>query len=227
MKNEWKAQDTLALFVIPLEMAMGYLLASILSNSGLIVQALLPFFLKLLSLILIVVLYHKLLVEHWKSFTRRLWLKLLICTAAAAAIYFVLSGVRFLAGIAQSSGVLEQVTGGLPYGLFLLAASTPALAPFTEEIVFRHVLFYKFRNSMILRIVMCLVSAFLFGAVHLANFGGDLWLTVPYMVIALLYNLVYYFTKNIWFTITIHFLFNFAQSVIPAILLPFLVMRVS
>lgn len=138
-------------------------------------------------------------------------------------MYFILAGVRGLAGIPQSAGIMQEVTGGLPYGIFLIAAATPILAPLTEEVVFRHVLFYKFKNKLPLRVIMCLFSAFLFGAIHISNFGGELFLTVPYMVVGLVYNLIYYFSKNIWASITVHFMFNAVQSVIPVLILPFVV----
>jgi membrane protease YdiL (CAAX protease family) len=223
MKVEWKIRDTLALLVIPLELGLAYILVTALSGSGMIVQALLPFCLKLFSLVLIAFLYHSLLTEHWKRFTKQLWLKLLCCVAGAALMYFALSGVRSLAGIAQSADIMQSITDGLPYGIFLLASFTPVLAPVTEEVVFRHVLFGKFWEHKIWLVIMCLVSAFLFGTVHLGNFGGRLWLTTPYMAIGLLYNLIYYFSKNIWYSVIIHLMFNFAQSVIPTLLIPFLI----
>ncbi len=175
-----------------------------------------------LSILIIVMLFRDLLADNWRRFRKRLWLKLLICVGLAAGMTFVLSGVRTLAGIAQSAEVMDAVTGGLPFGLFLLAAFTPVLAPVTEEIVFRHVLFYKFKEKIWPWALMCLVSAFLFGAVHLNNFGGNLLLTVPYMAIGCVYNLLYYFSRNVWIPITVHLIYNFAQSVIPAVMIPFL-----
>ena len=223
MKVEWKTKDILTLFVIPLELGLGYLLASLLSGASTLVQSLAPFGLKILSLLLIILFNQDLLSESWGRFTRKLWLKLLFCIAAAFSMYFILSAVRSLVGIAQSAETMKSITGGLPYGVFLLLSFTPVLAPVTEEVVFRHALFYKFKEQPLWRILMCLVSSFLFGAVHLGNFGGNLKLTVPYMLIGLLYNLIYYFSKNIWTSITIHLLFNFAQSVLPALLIPFLI----
>lgn len=224
---DWKRRDTLALLIIPLELGLLFLFTLSKFMNQPIVVGLAPFFFKLLSLGLIVVLFHDLLAENWRRFTRRLWLKLLICAAAAAAMYYILSGVRWLVGISQSSDIMESVTGGLPYGIYLLSTSAPILAPVTEEIVFRHVLFYKFRENAALRILMCLFSASLFGAVHLGSFSGQLLLTIPYMVIALLYNLIYYFTKNIWATTTIHLMFNFAQSLFPALVLLIMVRGMS
>lgn len=231
-RSHWTFRHFLALLVIPLEFLLGwlsstYLIPAINTAGTPAVPAVISFSLKLLSLILIIILFHHLLASDWRSFKRRLWLKLLICIAAAVAMRFVLMGMRTLMGIPQAAEVLRTLTGGLPYGLYLLATFTPVLAPITEEVIFRHVLFYSFREKRFLCALMCLVSAFLFGAIHYNNFGGNLLLTVPYMVVALLYNLVYHFTGNIWYTITIHTVFNFAQSVIPALQLPFVASRLG
>lgn len=228
----WTFRHFLALLVIPLEFLLGwlsstYFIPAINPAGNPAVPAVISFSLKLLSLILIIILFHHLLASDWRSFKKRLWLKLLICIAAAFVMRYVLTGMRMLMGIPQAAEALRTLTGGLPYGLFLLAAFTPVLAPVTEEVVFRHVLFYSFREKRFLYVLMCFVSAFLFGAIHYNNFGGNLLLTVPYMVVALLYNLVYHFTGNIWYTIVIHTAFNFMQSVIPALQLPFLASRLG
>ncbi len=224
---DWRLRDTIALLVIPLELTIGWLLGKTSLTDNLIFASLLPLLLKAVSMLVIILLYHKLLAEDWRLFRKRLWLKLLICAAMAVCMTFVLSGVRGLVGVAQSAEALDAVTGGVPFGLFLLAAFTPVMAPVTEEIVFRHVLFYKFRERTALCFLMCVVSSFLFGAIHYNNFGGNLLLTVPYMVIACLYNLLYLFTKNIWTSTMTHLIFNFAQSVIPALMIPIILMLSS
>ncbi|HBU12359.1 MAG TPA: hypothetical protein DEB31_06425 [Clostridiales bacterium] len=223
----WRKRDTLALFVIPLEFLLGWLFVTFVHINNPNISALIPFIAKLISLVLIIILFHELLASDGRDFKKRLWLKLLICLGIAFLMRFVLSGVRGLLHIPQSAETLKMLTGGLPYGLFLLASFTPVLAPITEEVVFRHVLFYKFKDSRVLRVIMCIVSAFAFGAIHFNNFSGNLLLTVPYMVIALLYNLIYYFTGNIWYSTTIHLIFNFSQSVIPALSLPFIAGGIS
>ena len=220
----WKLRDTLALLVIPLELLIGWLLSITALAENAMLAACVPFVLKGISLALVILMFRHLLAESWWHFKKRLWLKLLICVGLAAGMTFVLSGVRTLAGIAQSAEVMDAVTGGLPFGLFLLAAFTPVLAPVTEEIVFRHVLFYKFKERKALCALMCIGSAFLFGAIHYNNFDGNLLLTVPYMVIACIYNLLYLFTKNIWTSTMTHLIFNFAQSVIPALMIPLIVL---
>ena len=224
---DWKPKDAIALFVIPLELTVGWLLSKTSLTGNTIFASLLPLFLKAISMLIIALLFRDLLADNWRRFRKRLWLKLLVCAGLAVCMTFVLAGVRGLTGLVQSAEIMDSVTGGVPYGLFLLAAFTPALAPVTEEIVFRHVLFYKFRGRLALCILMCVVSSVLFGAIHYTNFGGNLLLTVPYMVVACLYNLLYLFTKNIWTSITVHFIFNFSQSVVPALMIPFIVAGAS
>ena len=221
---DWKLRDTIALLVIPLELTLGWLLSMTPLVENPMLAACVPFLLKAISLSVIILLYRKLLADSWGDFKKRIWLKLLICAGLAVCMTFVLSGVRGLVGITQSAGVMESVTGGLPFGLFLLASFTPVLAPVTEEIVFRHVLFYKFKDQTALCVLMCIGSAFLFGAIHYNNFGGSLMLTVPYMAIACAYNLLYLFTKNIWTSTVTHLIFNFSQSVIPALMIPLIVL---
>ena len=222
-RADWKYRDTIALLVIPMELLLGWLLSKTPLMNYRMLAACIPFLLKAISMSAIILLYRKLLADDWRLFKKRLWLKLLVCIGLAVGMTFVLSGVRSLVGIAQSAEALEAVTGGLPFGLFLLTAFTPVLAPVTEEIVFRHVLFYKFKEQKSLCVLMCIGSAFSFGVIHYNNFGGNLMLTVPYMAIACIYNLLYLFTKNVWASTMTHLIFNFSQSVIPAMMLPIII----
>lgn len=221
----WKVRDTVALFMVPYELCLGRLLLVLPLAQNTTFAALLPLLIKVLSLCIIAFLYRDLLKADGNAFKRRAWLKLLLCAGAAYAITWVLKGARWTLGIPQSAELLESVTDGLPLWLFIMTSLSPIMAPLTEEMIFRHALFYKFRTNKTLCAIMLIVSAFLFGAVHLGNFGGNLLLTVPYMVVGLVYNLIYFFTKNIWYTISIHFMFNFAQSVLPTIFLVFMVLR--
>jgi membrane protease YdiL (CAAX protease family) len=80
-------------------------------------------------------------------------------------------------------------------------------------------LFFKFLKHKFLVPILLIVSSFLFWVIHLNNFGGNLLLTVPFMVTGVYFALIYYFTKNIWYSISIHFISNFALSVLPTIYL--------
>ena len=224
MKNViWQRRDSLALLVIPLELTLGWLANKTSLDDAPYLAAVVPFALKFLSVALMLFLFHDLFRTDWKLYKQHLWQKLLFSAAGVAVVYFLLASARWLTGHVQSfASSMDSITGGLPYGLYLLASASPLLAPITEETVFRHVLFYRWKDSPPLRVVSCLVSAILFGAVHLNNFGGNLLATVPYMVIGLYYNLLYYFTKNIWTTTVIHLIFNFIQSLLPALLIPLL-----
>jgi membrane protease YdiL (CAAX protease family) len=103
----------------------------------------------------------------------------------------------------------------------MVGSLPPIIAPFLEELTFRHLLFYKFHKVKILYFVFFIVSSFLFGAMHLNNFQGDFLLTIPYMLVAVFLALVYAKTKNIWYPLGIHFVFNLTNSLLPTILLIF------
>jgi membrane protease YdiL (CAAX protease family) len=106
--------------------------------------------------------------------------------------------------------------------LMFVAALGPIAAPFIEEIVFRHLLVYKFRNHRkAVLIGMVLLSSILFGIMHYVNFNA-LLPTVPYMIVGAFFCGVYLFFKNIWFSTIIHFLFNAMNALGGAILLLFL-----
>lgn len=221
-KLQWQIKDTIALLLIPFEFACIWLfgLTPLAENTA--YTAGLTVLLRVLTTLCAVILFRDVLRADFSLFKRRIWIKLPICFLLALAIPYVLQGIRSILNGPQSFAILEAVAGELPVWLFLLTMTLPLFSAFLEEIVFRHVLFMKFANRGVLSVAMCLLSAFLFGAVHLVNMDGNLMATIPYMVIALLYNLIYLFTKNIWYTLSIHFVFNFMQSAWPLVRLLFI-----
>lgn len=213
---DWRARDTVVVLLVPLELGIATLFGLTTLGANMTLSTILSIALRLISTSLAIYLFRYVLKNDFLSFRKVIWLKLPLCFGAALLIPYALQAVRSTI-LPQSFATLQMVAGDIPVGIFLAASLAPLLAPFLEEIVFRHVLFYKFKSRLALCVIMCIVSAFLFGAVHLRNFDGDLLSTVPYMVIALIYNLIYLFTKNIWYTLSIHFMFNFMQSALPII----------
>ncbi len=93
----------------------------------------------------------------------------------------------------------------------VVANLTTLMAPFSEEIVFRHVLFYQFKKYKILFYIMFVLSSVAFGLIHWNNFNGNVYLMIPYMCIGLVLALIYWLGRNIWFNIFTHFFFDFGQ----------------
>jgi membrane protease YdiL (CAAX protease family) len=116
----------------------------------------------------------------------------------------------------------DDLYGGTNMLLILIASLSPLAAPFIEELVFRHLLMYKFRNhTRVVLIGAIIISSILFGVMHYVNFNA-LLPTVPYMVIGAVFCGIYLFFKNIWFSTIIHLLFNAMNSIGAVLLLLFL-----
>ncbi|MDR0299981.1 MAG: CPBP family intramembrane metalloprotease [Streptococcaceae bacterium] len=167
------------------------------------------------GMLLAIYLYRDVLKKDWQIFKKRLWLKLLIALALMFATQFLLWLVR--QGM-MSLNLIPKATESASLSfdlqttmLSFLPTLLPLMAPFVEEIIFRHALFYQWKNRGALTWVMFGLSAILFGLVHWNNFQGNVMQMIPYMFSGAFFALIYYRSKNIWMNISTHFLFNFSN----------------
>lgn len=83
-----------------------------------------------------------------------------------------------------------------------------------EEILFRGIIF-RILEEKLGTFIALLISAFFFGASHLANPNSSLSAGIGLAIQAgLLLGAAYVYTRNLWFPIAIHFSWNFTQSAI-------------
>jgi len=217
----WTKLDFLALVLIPVQFLVAWVIVSMqipnVQNTALIVM----FALVLLSAFILAKIYGTVLMNDWANYRKKIWLKILVSLVGAACIVAVLHVVRLLMSqfmpVSSGSAVSESDAISMSFMMTLIVALMPLLNAFREEIIFRHVLFYKLRGARFVSVIFFFVSAFLFGIVHLNNFDGNFIATIPYMVIAMCFNLVYLFTKNIWYSIGIHLAFNFMLGFLPTL----------
>ncbi len=155
-------------------------------------------------------LYGSVLKADWPRFKRH-WLRNSLWAIGGVFVsYAILAAVRLvLKPLAVGSG--PDVLSIQPALVSFAASLTVLLAPFTEEIIFRHALFYQWKQRGILTWLMFILSAVLFGLVHWNNFDGNIIAMVPYMAVGAWYALIYYWSHNIWQNIMTHFLFDFIQ----------------
>lgn len=164
----------------------------------------------LIAMILAIWMYRDVLARDWQIFRQRIWLHILYAIGGVAVATGILMLVRFglktigLTAVGTTADVLSIKTAGVA----LLGSVTVIMAPFTEEIVFRHVLFYQFKKRGILTIIMFIVSAIAFGLVHWNNFQGNIIQMIPYMFVGAWFALIYYWSKDIWQNILTHLIFN-------------------
>lgn len=204
---------TLVAIAIPLvELGLGAVVADITTNKWLrVILVDLIFF---AGLCLAVYLYHDVLVSHWRRFKTHVGMGLLVAIGGVLLAYLVLAAVRQTLqymGVASSGAV--NVLSIQSAGMALVASLTTLMAPFAEEIVFRHALFYQWRGRGALTWLMLIVSSIAFGLVHWNNFHGQLIQMIPYMCVGALFGLIYYFSRNIWQVILTHFLFDIIQVI--------------
>jgi len=220
-KSNWTKLDFVALVLIPVQFLVSWVLASMQISNSQNTILIVVFALGLLTVCILSKIYGTVLKDDWANYRKKLWLKILISIVGAGCIVAILQGVRLLMApympAPVSSNVSESDAISMPVALTFLAAVLPLINAFQEEIIFRHVLFFKQRGAKYVSIFFFFASAFLFGIIHLNNFDGNLIRTVPYMVIAMCFNLVYLFTKNIWYSIGIHLAFNFIMAFVPTI----------
>lgn len=214
---EWKKQDFLILTIIPLELLVGGQLSKIppfKDNSQLLIISGVLLF--ILGMLVSIWLLRDFLASEWQRYKQRLVRNVLLTIVLAAGTFVLMTLIKPL--VAGSAEIAPATDG--EYGIFLLTFSLiPAvIAAFAEELTFRYALFGKFKGKLT-RGVMLVVSSILFGLVHLNNVDGDWLLTVPYMVMGAYFAGVYMFTKNIWFAIGTHFLYNSSISLLPVLLL--------
>ena len=77
------------------------------------------------------------------------------------------------------------------------------LGPFTEEILFRRILLVKLLEDYKPSIAIVITSV-MFALIHF-----DLTGIVFYLLISFVYTYIFYLTRNIWFSIILHSVFNF------------------
>ncbi|MFZ2589020.1 CPBP family intramembrane glutamic endopeptidase, partial [Paucilactobacillus nenjiangensis] len=68
--------------------------------------------------------------------------------------------------------------------------------------------FYQFKGRGAVTVLMFFFSAIFFGLIHWNNFNGNVVEMIPYMMMGAWFSLLYLYSKNIWVSITTHFLFD-------------------
>lgn len=168
----------------------------------------------------LIVAYGRLLAEHWALFRVHLFRNLLTVIVFVIALHVILLLVRLPFGHLFTRGSLTARASAFEIGpssgggvivLVLLASIGPMLVAVVEDTVFRHTLLAKipvWTGTPLVATAVVIVNSMAFGAIHFWAFGGSIPATVPYMVLGLIMNLVYLWTKNLWFVLGTHIIFN-------------------
>lgn len=198
----------LTLLIIPIELLIGNFVIYPTISKYTVLSTIVTVLIFMLGFLIAMFLNREFLKEQWLNFKKKFWLKFILSIGLVVVAQMILTFSRSLIGLnkGENSESLSLWISLLPS---LWAMIPTLLAPFVEELVFRHYLFMRFKNGN--RIIfwgLWLVQSVLFGLVHWSNFNGNIIQMVPYMVIGAFFGLIYYFSKNIWQNILTHFMFN-------------------
>lgn len=105
-----------------------------------------------------------------------------------------------------------QIDGANAWSVLISAAIGSAIAGVTEEILFRGIIFRITERS--LRTWLALViSALLFGAIHLLNKNANLFAGLAIVLEAGIFLAAsYVWSRNLWFVMGAHFAWNFVEG---------------
>lgn len=214
----WRKRDFWGLTVIPAELLISFLIFKVvLHDPNATVALVINLIIFGCGLGVMLYLFGPVLKAQWQLYKKRLFLKLLLNIILTLGCFLILSFTRGLMGNTLAANPLDSVTYDALF-LMIIASIQPLMAPFSEELTFRYLLFLKIKPG-VLKVVMFFVSSILFGLIHYFNFNGSAIDTVPYMVVGAYFALISYGFKNIWGSIFTHFFFNASNALLPALAL--------
>lgn len=128
----------------------------------------------------------------------------------------------YLAGtdvVSNQQGIENQA---LTYPIFTIV-TTVIFAPIVEEMVFRYSLMNIDISSRFKRVLLLIVSSFIFGSIHmLASIQSgnlnELWFIFQYAAMGLAIGLSYFKTENIWTPIAVHLVNNLIATIVIVLL---------
>lgn len=204
----WSREDYILILVFPIFILAGIVAKKIITNSPLLLS-LVGFILSSLVIGIVIYFRRNLLREDWRKFKEhklRNWGYIFLAVIVFEVMQTITSRVPNVASI-QVLPMTSSNTLGILFG------SVGALmAPFSEEVIFRHELVYKFRNRNMLALIgMIIFSAIFFGFGHFIS-GDSFSSILALSLTGLVLSLIYLHVKNIWVTIIAHFIWNFYLS---------------
>lgn len=132
-------------------------------------------------------------------------LGIIIMLASNFILFFINNGA-----IAENEKSVRELIDKAP--LFMLY-QTVLYAPLSEELIFRK----SFKDVFSNKFIYILISGLVFGGMHVissASSFGDLLYIIPYSALGIAFAWLYYDTKNIFSTISMHSLHNLLSIII-------------
>ncbi|MCR5145548.1 MAG: CPBP family intramembrane metalloprotease [Lachnospiraceae bacterium] len=130
------------------------------------------------------------------------------------AINFALYTVQYVVGSLGANSTNQQnIMEYIQYFPFLMFVLDVFFGPFTEEVIYRGIIFRVFYDKG--GILSLIISSVLFGAVHIFSSIGNIdsesliLSLLVYIIAGVSLGIIYLKYKNIWINVAVHSLWNF------------------
>lgn len=218
----WTYKDTLILLIVPIELLLGRIFTSLTIPHKDIWGAIFVTVVFTSGFLVATILKREILKHDFHLYKERFLKNSLISIAGAIIFGVIVLGLRNFLPVSEQATIENSIAAAVSVNigqnsLVLAGGITAVLAPFTEEIVFRHVLLYKFKDYRYLRVLMLVISSLLFGLAHYENFVDTPILILPLILGGFVLGLLYLWKKNIWINIFSHLIHNFIFGFLPSI----------
>lgn len=214
-------KQAINLIILPIQFLLAYLVARL--GLGESLGVVLLFLIMTLGFIVIIRVNKEDLSRDWSKFKNGIFKKILIGILMALGALLIIKVTRNLIPDRLMNLGSIGSTGGEEEGAFnlftmVLTSIIPLYAALTEEVIFRKTLI-DLGKTRTKKYFFLIVQAILFGLIHLNNFGGNPYRTIPYMFVGLYFGIIYLKTENIFWSILGHLIFNGTLSLLPTIFL--------
>jgi membrane protease YdiL (CAAX protease family) len=136
------------------------------------------------------------------------------CPPASDVIYGLVMGFAIMASgylILIRSGEIRYLNSSFSFKPFLSSIIFFVLVAFTEELLIRGYVLNNLMGSMN-RYKALLLSSVLFSLMHLGNANYYWFAALELFLAGILLGLAYIYTRNLWFSVALHFSWNFFQG---------------
>lgn len=180
-----------------------------LTNFSLPTRVIILFTLNIVFIAFLFILYKDELKTDFKDFKKnwKKYLKKYVNYYMIGLILMAISNIvlQHLLSI-KISGNEEAVEDLIKIVPFYMLFQSVIYAPFVEEMIFRKVI----RNVISNGKLFVIISGVVFGVVHISDFSDykQILMGIPYIIMGLDFAYIYYKSKNIYTTMTLHFAHN-------------------
>lgn len=221
-KIRFKMRDYIVLLMIP-AIFLNSILFKQIFNGDMIWVGFADTVFRAILFLIILWLYHKMFVEHWKKFNLAKFQSWTLVIIGGIVLQIVIMLVKMILPEGSSSVGIEGERGidkDSVNFLFLIMSLGPVFTSLIEDTVFKYTLLQKlFVPGNLWRAILLIINPVIFGLIHYYNFQGNLWGTVSFMAAGFFLNLIYLWTRNIWHTLLIHAVNNFILAFLGTLIL--------